>query len=300
MEGPVRETVMTQKIRVLGLGTMGGRSAAAAVAAGYDVRGFDPSPAAREAAAAAGVRASDDAASVVADADLVLVSVPRPEHVRALATEVLVKAPAGAIVVDLSTIDPATARAAAGQLAESGVTYVDAPVLGRPATCGSWTLVCGGPAAAIDTVRTHLTATVAAKVIHVGETGAGSVVKIANNLMFGAINAITAEAITLCQRSGVDARTFVDTVAESGAATVSNLFREIAPKMVTGDDDPAFALELLAKDNQLALDLAEASGAPAPLARAVVDVNEIGLGQGLGPRDSGAVVKVYAELGGAR
>ncbi|TDD68937.1 NAD(P)-dependent oxidoreductase [Jiangella aurantiaca] len=291
---------MTQQIRVLGLGTMGGRAAAGAVAAGYDVLGYDPSPAARDAAAAAGVRVSDDAAAVVVDADLVLVSVPRPEHVRALATEVLVKAPAGAVVVDLSTIDPATARTAAGHLAEHGVTYVDAPVLGRPAGCGSWTLVCGGPAESIDAVRPHLTATVAARVVRVGDTGAGSVVKIANNLMFGAINAVTAEAITLCRRNGVDGRVFVDTVAESGAATVSNLFKEIAPKMVTGDDDPAFALELLAKDNRLALDLAETSGSPAPLARAVVDVNELGLEHGLGPRDSGALVRAYAEAGGAR
>ncbi|NEE02503.1 NAD(P)-dependent oxidoreductase [Phytoactinopolyspora halotolerans] len=291
---------MAAQIRVLGLGTMGGRSAARAASAGYDVRGFDPSPAAREAAEAAGVPVSDDAASVVADAGLILVSVPKPEHVRALAAEVLVKAPAGAVVIDLSTIDPGTARTAAAELAEHGVTYVDAPVLGRPATCGSWTLVCGGPAGVIDTVRPALTSTVAARVVRVGETGAGSVVKIANNLMFGAINAITAEAITLCERNGVDGRTFVETVAESGAATVSNLFKEIAPKMVSGDDDPAFALELLAKDNRLALELAESSGSPAPLARAIVDVNEIGLDHGLGTRDSGALARAYAEFGGGR
>ncbi len=225
---------------------------------------------------------------------------PKPEHVRALAAEVLVKAPAGAIVVDLSTIDPDTSRATARELAEHGVTYIDAPVLGRPATCGSWTLVCGGSEQAVDAVRPDLMATIAATVARVGETGAGSVVKIANNLMFGAINAITAEALTLCERNGVDGQVFVDAVADSGAATVSNLFKENAPKMVRGDDDPAFALELLAKDNRLALQLAVASGSPAPLAEAIVDINETGLSQGLGERDSGALIRAYAALGGAR
>lgn len=287
---------MTTKIRVLGLGTMGGRVAVAARDAGFDVRGFDPMAEARQAAAAAGVEVADSGDAAVADADLILVSVPRPEHVAALANDVLPRAPKGAVVVDLSTIDPTTARQVATDLEKHGITYIDAPVLGRPAKCGSWMLVCGGSQQAIEKVTPTLTATVAATVVRVGDVGAGSVVKIANNLMFGAINAITAEALVLCERNGVDGGTFVDAVAKSGAATVSNLFKELAPRMVAADDDPSFALALLAKDNKLALDIAQESATPHPLTTAVVEINEVGLREGLGSRDTGAIIKAYAAL----
>ncbi len=287
---------MNTRIAVLGLGTMGGRMAAAAVAAGMDVTGFDPSGQARKEAADAGVRTVDDARDALPGASLVLVSVPRPEHVESLAREVLVHAEAQTVVADLSTIDPETARTAALTLAPHDVHYIDAPVLGRPDKCGNWTLVCGGTAETIDEVAPALESTVAKTVIRVGDVGAGSVVKIVNNLMFGAINAITAESLTLVAKNDVEPTAFIDAVAQSGAATVSNLFKEIAPRMAAGDDEPAFALDLLAKDNRLALQLAAESGAPAPLATIIDQINTAGLEQGLGPRDSGALHKTYATL----
>ena len=193
------------------------------------------------------------AADAVADADVVLVSVPRPEHVRDLAAGALHAASPGSVVVDLSTIDPATARQAAERPAPHKVTYLDCPVLGRPAGCGSWTLVAGGDADAVTRVAPMLEQTVAKRVARVGDVGAGSVVKILNNLMFGAINAVTAEALDLASRAGIGMDTFVDAVLDSCAATVSNLFRDIGPRMAAGDDDPVFALDLLAKDSQRAL-----------------------------------------------
>jgi 3-hydroxyisobutyrate dehydrogenase len=114
--------------------------------------------------------------------------------------------------------------------------------------------------------------------------------------MFGAINAVTAEALTICEQSGVDPALFVDAVAQSGAATVSNLFKELAPRMIAGDDEPTFALELLAKDNRLALRLAQQMHTAAPMAASVDMLNTAGLAQGLGARDSGAVHRVYATL----
>lgn len=293
------EEMTNVRMAVIGLGTMGGRSAAAAVAAGMDVTGFDPSPQARRLAADAGVRTFEDARECLDGAGVVLVSVPRPEHVEQLARDVLVHADEQAVVADLSTIDPETARNAARTLAAHGVRYIDAPVLGRPDKCGQWTLVCGGDPDTIRTVTPVLEASVAKAVIRVGDVGAGSVVKIVNNLMFGAINAITAEALTLVARNDVEPEVFIDAVAGSGAATVSNLFKELAPRMAAGDDEPAFALDLLAKDNRLALQLAAGSGSPVPLARVVDQINTAGLEQGLGARDSGALYRTYATLADA-
>lgn len=281
------------RVGVLGLGTMGGRAAAAAAAAGHDVVGFDPVPEVRARAAGEGVRVVDTAEAALDGAEVVLVSVPRPEHVRALADGALRSAAAGTVVVDLSTIDPATARQAAATLAEDGVVYLDCPVLGRPAGCGTWTLVVGGADLDVARVAPLLESTLARRVIRVGDVGAGSVVKILNNLMFGAINAVTAEAVHLCRGAGIDPSLFVDAVLESGAATVSNLFRDIGPRLVAGRDEPVFALDLLAKDNRLALDLAAGAGLEAPVAEAITQVNDRALALGYGSRDSIAVLHAY-------
>jgi len=286
----------TADLAVIGLGTMGGRCAALAVEKGFAVAGYDPVGAVRERAAGHGVTVAPDAAAAVREARVVLVSVPLPEHVVDLADGPLQEAAPGTVVVDLSTIDPGSARQAHESLAGRDVVYVDAPVLGRPDRCGAWTLVVGGPAGAVEQVTPVLEKTVAARVLRVGDVGAGSAVKLLNNLMFGAINAVTAEALTICRHSGVDPAVFVDAVAQSGAATVSNLFKELAPRMIADDDEPTFALELLAKDNRLALQLAQQMRTAAPVAATVDMLNTVGLAHGLGPRDSGAVHRVYGSL----
>lgn len=284
---------------VIGLGTMGGRIARSIGAGGHEVRGFDPSEDARKAAATSGITVFDTAEESLEEAELVVISVPRPEHVLASARGPLSSAN-GAVVADMSTIDPGSAQEAAEILAKHNVTYVDAPVLGRPDKIGNWTLPTGGPEASAALVRSVLEGTVAKRVVRVGDVGAGHAVKVLNNLMFGAINAITAEVLTTCQAAGVNPEVFVTTVADSGAATVSNLFREIAPKMIASDFEPAFALELLAKDNKLAIDLARSVGAPTYLAEIIDRVNAETMELGLAARDTGVVHEYYRSQAGAR
>lgn len=285
---------MVDTVAVIGLGTMGGAAAARLVAAGASVRGYDPSPSARQRAHEAGVDDFDDATESVVGANIVILSLPGPADVVRTAADVLGAAAEDTIVVDLSTIDPDSARAAADSL--SGPTYIDAPVLGRPSRCGTWTLVAGGPAAAIDRVRPLLEATIARAVVRIGDVGSGSVVKLLNNLMFGAINAVTAEALQLSSRAGVDPKLLADTIAESGAATVSGLFRELGDKIPAGDYSPAFALGLLHKDNRLVMRLAESTGSPSFIARSVDEVNTLAVDQGWGGEDTAAVHRLYQLL----
>lgn len=283
-------------VAVLGLGTMGGRVAARLVSDSYEVHGYDPVASAGEAAAGAGVQVHDNADEAVKSASLVILSLPRPEHVLAVANGPLRTAAEGTVVADLSTIDPGTARACAEVLGGRGIGYVDAPVLGRPDRCGQWTLAAGGTETDISRIRAVLEGTIATSVVRVGDVGAGSVVKVLNNLMFGAINAVTAEALNACRLAGVDPAVFVATVANSGAATVSNLFQEMAPRLLASDYQPAFALSLLQKDNRLALQLADQVGAPAFVAECVDQVNTLAVNIGYGDHDAGAVQELYRML----
>lgn len=284
-------------IAVLGLGAMGGRAAAKLAADGLDVSGFDPAEAARRSAHANGVQVADDAGTAVADADLILLSLPGPPQVRSSTGGLARSATPGSVVVDMSTIDAGTARAAAATLAEHGIHYVDGPVLGRPDHCGRWTLPIGGDSDTVDRVRAALQGRIADRVVRVGEVGAGCTVKLLNNLMFGAINAVTAEALAICARAGVEQATFVDLVANSGAATVSPLFRELAAKVVAGDYQPTFEMRLLRKDNRLALQLAQATNTPAFMAAAVDTLNEAATAR-WPTEDTAAMVKLYQLLAG--
>ena len=285
--------MLTDSVAVIGLGAMGGRAAGKLASSGVAVRGFDPAPA-YDSLPGSVTRcpAPGDAAQ---GSGLVLLSLPGPDEVLGIVRD-LAGTARGSLIVDASTIDPGTARAAAAVAAENGAVYVDAPVLGRPQACGQWTLVAGGPEDAVRRAAGLLEGRIARQVVHVGETGTGSAVKIMNNLMFGAINAVTAEALAMCEAVGVDPGQFVSLIAGSGAATVSGLFREIGPKIAAADFSPRFSLALLDKDTRLAVKLAEAAGTPAFMARCVEQVNRLALDQGFGAEDSSAVWRVYRTL----
>ena len=180
----------------------------------------------------------------------------------AVVTEVvraLCPAAPGLLLLDTSTLGPDDSRRLAGLAQAEGSTYLDTPVLGRPDAVGRWTIPVGGPASAV-VAATEALAPVAGRVVHVGDVGAAATLKVANNLMFSVINAVTAEALVLVQAAGLDPGLFVDTVVDSGAATVSGLFRSIAPRAVDGDFAPTFSLDLVRKDNGLAVHLAESLG----------------------------------------
>jgi 3-hydroxyisobutyrate dehydrogenase-like beta-hydroxyacid dehydrogenase len=191
----------------------------------------------------------------------------------------------GALVLDTSTIGPSSARALAVRAEDAGVTYVDAPVLGRPDRVGTWTIPYGGDPELTDEIAGILDPLVR-RVVHVGGSGTGSAVKVLNNQMLAAINAVTAESLLLAAAAGLDPGVFVDTVVDSGAASVSGLFRDIGPRAVAGEFDPVFALGLMRKDNALALELATEHGLDLGVTRAALDLHTGAEDAGYGDRDS--------------
>jgi 3-hydroxyisobutyrate dehydrogenase-like beta-hydroxyacid dehydrogenase len=231
-------------------------------------------------------------------ARVVLISLPKPEHVaevvRGGKTSLLSAADEGAVIIDLSTVDPETTRSNAAAAREAGVGYLDCPILGRPANAGRWTLPSGGEASDLEAVMPILD-TISAKVIHVGPSGQGNMLKLLNNLMFGAINAITCEVFALGERLGMDPALFFDTVVDSGAGTVSNLFRDIGPRIVAGDFAATFSIDNLAKDVGLGIAMAQEVGMPMEVSRSGQRFNRLAQEAGLGGEDTAAVVKVFSD-----
>lgn len=286
-------------VGVVGLGAMGLRLAVHVARAGADVRCVDPS-------AAAAARAREEGLTVVeevgelAGCDAVVLSLPTPAIVLDVVRRLSGAASSAGrtlTILDASTVGPSDAETAARAAAEHGQVYADAPILGRPESVGRWTFPVGGDEDAVRLARRVL-APVAAMVERAGPVGTASATKVLNNLMLGTINAVTAELLVLAEAAGLDPGRWVDLVVDSGAASVSPLFRDVARRAVDGDFDPTFTLQLMHKDNGLALDLAERLRVPMITGRAAQQVNTMGLAAGHGGEDSIAVLKVLESITG--
>jgi 3-hydroxyisobutyrate dehydrogenase len=192
------------QVAVIGLGAMGLAMAERLAERGEAVQGWDRDPARRRAAEAAGVAVAEDAAT---GAEVVILSLPDDVAVRAVAATLPAAGMmAGGVVVDTSTVAPETPRALAPGFAATGLAWLDAPVSGGPhgARAGRLTMMVGGEAEALACAMPALEA-IAAKVVHVGPSGAGAVAKLANNLLVAAHLLTAAEALRLARCAGVDA-----------------------------------------------------------------------------------------------
>ena len=285
----------TRKIGLIGVGIMGSQMARKLVPAGFTVIARDIKPEAEARAREIGCRVVSSPAEVAREADLILLSLPLPEDVEEVVLResdgILSAAKPGTVIVDLSTVDAFSTSRNSGRAREKGVGYLDCPVLGRPQGCGKWTLPTGGDEALLEKARPALDC-VAARILPVGPSGHGNIVKLLNNMMFGAINSITAEVFALSAKLGMEPKVFFDTVADSGAATVSNLFRELGPKMVTDDWSPLFSVDNLHKDVRLGIAMAKQVGADFLVSEANQRLNALARDAGYGSEDTAAVVKV--------
>jgi 3-hydroxyisobutyrate dehydrogenase len=216
------------------------------------------------------------------DVDVIFSCVPTSKEVVPLVQDALAVIKPGAVWVDCTSGDPATARELCALLESKGVHFLDAPVSGGVggAINGKLTVMIGGDAGALETARPAID-TFAAKVVHVGPSGAGMAVKAANQAML-AINILGLSEVLLgLEKAGVSTATALDVInASSGRSNVSqNLF----PERVVGRAFPAtFALGLMAKDVRIASQALRESRVPSPLTSLTENLLEIALRE-LGP-----------------
>jgi 3-hydroxyisobutyrate dehydrogenase-like beta-hydroxyacid dehydrogenase len=285
-------------VGIIGVGTMGSRMLEKLIEARYTVYARDIDKKAEENAKKLGGIVVDSPAKIAEHAEIVLLSLPMPSDIDdvVLGSDGLLSNPKNLkVIVDLSTVDPFTTQKNAKCAKDVGVGYVDAPVLGRPQNCGKWTLPVGGEKEDIEKCRKVLEV-LASRIIHVGPSGWGNVVKLLNNMMFGAINAVTAEIFAICKKFGMNPRILYEAIANSGAATVSNLFKELGPKILNRDFEPVFTIDLLHKDTMLGIEMAKKIGVPIFVSTSNQLLNEIAKLMGFGKEDTAAIVKVYERL----
>lgn len=203
----------------------------------------------------------------------------------------------GLIVVDSSTISPKTSKHVAAKLAEAGVDMLDAPVTGSEpqAIDGILTFMVGGDREVYETC-VPLFEIMGKKSFYMGESGAGSYTKLANNTM-GAINLLSfSEAITMATKAGIDPELFVQVVSGGGAR--SGMMENKAGKIMSRDFSPHFMTDLIHKDLGLASDVAKELDLPVPVLSLVKELFQQARAKGLGAEDMSAIIKCYEEWAG--
>ncbi|MEN4477795.1 3-hydroxyisobutyrate dehydrogenase [Mycolicibacterium cosmeticum] len=258
-------------IAFLGLGHMGGPMAANLVAAGHTVRGFDPVPAAIEAAKANGITVLQSGAEAVAGADVVITMLPNGALVKSCYAEVLPAASAGALFIDSSTISVDDAREVNKLAAEHGYAQLDAPVSGgvKGAAAGTLAFMVGGAADAVERGRPVLEP-MAGKIIHCGDSGAGQAAKVCNNMVLAVQQIAVGEAFVLAEKLGLDKQSLYDVITGATgncwAVQVNCPVPGPVPTSPANNDfKPGFATALMNKDLGLAMAAVASTGATAPL-----------------------------------
>lgn len=276
-------------VGIVGTGTMGRTVAAKFLENGVNVDGYDVFPDCIDKGAAAGICMRASLAELARRSEWIILFVPGPAEIAECVcgeNGLLSAISAGAIIVDMCTSAPENTRVMEVAARAVGVRYLDAPVLGRPATVGKWALPVGGDSAALEEIRPVLNL-IAAHVMHMGESGSGHKVKLLNQLMFGAINSMTAEMMAASEKVGIPPAKLYEIITASQAGTVSNLFRELGGRVSEERyTDPTFTVSLLCKDVRLGVEMAEAAGAPLILGRTVDFINNAARAQGYGAADT--------------
>ena len=289
------------KVGVIGLGSMGMGTAINLVAKGHEVYGCDLREAARAELRNRGgtaIQRPDEMPEDLAAVIVLVVNAAQAEDVLFGPAGCAARLPAGAVVICSTTMAPGAARSLAAGLAERRLLMLDAPVSGGAAgaRAGTMTVMASGPAAAFERVGPVFDA-IAGKVWNLGEAiGAGSTVKMVNQLLAGVHIAVAAEALALGIRAGADPKTLFDVISSSAGS--SWMWQNRVPHILAGDDTPLSAANIFVKDLGIVLDEARTLTFPLPLASAAHQLFLAAAAAGHGGRDDAFVIRVWQALTG--
>jgi 3-hydroxyisobutyrate dehydrogenase len=293
---------MTERIAFIGLGNMGLPMAANLVKAGFDVAGFDVADEARAAAGGRGIAAAQSISEAVTGRSIIVTMLTEGKIVQKVLAEIANAAPAGALIVDCSTIDMESARKGHDAMQRHGLRMVDAPVSGGTAgaAAASLTFMCGGEPEAVEAARPVLSA-MGKRIVPCGPAGSGQAAKICNNMILGVSMIAVCEAFNLADRIGLDRKAMFDVVSTSSGSCWS--MNSYCPVPGVGPASPAdngykagFAAALMLKDLNLSQDAAEAANVATPLGAHARAVYAQFVGSGGGSRDFSAIIEALGAM----
>ena len=293
-------TAADPTIGFIGLGIMGSPMATNLCAAGLDVVGYSRTRATVDELVPRGLRAADDVAGAVREADVIITMLPDSPDVEAVALGpggILDHARPGALYIDMSSIRPDTARAVGAQAESNGVRFLDAPVSGgeQAAIDGSLSIMVGGQADLVDEatlVLRHLGKTI----VHVGPVGAGQTVKAANQLIVAGNIELLAEALLFLEAHHVDTEAAIS-VLEAGLAGSTVMARK-ARSMIAREFAPGFRIALHDKDLGIFTSAARDARTATPLGAVVAQLMSAAHAQGDGDLDHSALFRLVERLSG--
>jgi 3-hydroxyisobutyrate dehydrogenase-like beta-hydroxyacid dehydrogenase len=290
------------KLGFIGLGAMGSQVAARLLAAGHSVTGYNRTRAKAEPLLQAGLLWGDSPRAVAAAADIVFSMVTDDAALQAIAGAdetdgLLAGLGPGKIFIDMSTVSPVTSRHLAGQAAQRGAQMLDAPISGSPHSVqqGKASILVGGAIATFDSARRVLL-DIAPRVTHLGENGAGLILKLASNLNLAVQMLAFSEGVLLAEKNGIPRQLAVEALLGSALASPMLVYR--GPFVLDLPRPAWFEIRMMQKDLQLALETGRTSRVPLPTATVTNELLTAGRGLGLGREDFAALFIVLAKLAG--
>ena len=291
-------------IGVIGLGLLGSALADRLLESGYDVVGFDTSRDCRDRLQRVGGKPAESVAEVAAictaatgdgGVSRILLSLPDSLVVRQVLDQLRPLLPSGAVIVDTTTGSPADAEVRATELAEQGIGYVDATVVGssEQARAGQAVMLVGGDSPHIAAVQDLLQACAMRHDV-VGPSGSGARLKLVVNLVLGLNRAALAEGLHLARACGLDLERTLEVLQATPAA--SCVMETKGLKMIREDFSPQARLAQHHKDVQLILDLARDAGTSLPLSDVHQRMLQRAMDQGCGLLDNSAIIRAWGGL----
>ena len=289
---------MAETIGFIGLGVMGAPMARNLLDAGHSLVVHNRSPQPAEALAEAGADTASGPREVAERADVVITMLPDSPSVEEVVLGedgVLAGASNGDLLIDMSTIHPTVSVAVAEAAAERGVAALDAPVSGGDvgAQQGTLSIMVGGEADAFERAQ-PLFEVLGKTIVHVGDAGAGQVVKACNQVVVAITIAAVSEALVLGSKAGVDPKQILDVLG--GGMAANKVMEMRGSKFLEHDFTPGFRIDLHHKDLDIALGSGDEYGVPLPVTALVQQYMRALRAKGHGGDDHSGLIQLVEEL----
>ncbi len=291
---------MAERIGLIGLGIMGKPMARNLVKAGYELVVHNRSRGAVDelVAESEAITAASSPREVAEQVEIVILMLPDSPDVTAVVfgdDGVLGGMEQGNLLIDMSTIAPATAIEVGKALAERGASALDAPVSGgdKGAIAGTLSIMVGGEAADFERAKPIFEA-VGKTIVHVGAAGAGQTVKACNQVVVAINYAAVSEALVLGAKAGVDPNKIIEVL--NGGLAASRVMEMRGPSMVAHNFQPGFRVNLHRKDLGIALSTGKDYDVPLPVTGLIGQLYDALAANGKGDLDHSALLTLFEQL----